>query len=49
VAQRLLERRGGRIIDIQIDEPDLSCVLCLEPRHDGRYPLAGRSPDACPQ
>jgi len=44
IAQRSFELIIHRIVNIKIHEIDLSVVLCLEPVHDGRQRLAGRSP-----
>ena len=45
ISQRLFECLGRRVIDIQIDKFDLARIFCLEPMHDGRYRLTGRSPE----
>lgn len=45
VTQLSFERFCIGIVDVEICKIDLSGILCFKPVHDGRQPLAGRSPE----
>ena len=46
IVEHALKFISTAVVDVQIDKIDVLIKLSLEPVHDGRQSLAGRSPES---